>query len=193
MTRGCSSGHRRATVGTRRRPAVERRHEPAVWAVWLVSFSIGTVWSGNRKFACLRGSPVSQGPATDVLREVPRPVRSDEPHGNDERVTTVFDHPIIDVTLGLVFFIVILSLVASAVQEWIASLCALRSKNVRSGVENLIGKDFAKEVYRNPLVSNLAKKGKLPSYIAAGNAQHGVAGGKSQGRKRQVLRGAQRR
>ena len=54
----------------------------------------------------------------------------------------MFDHPIIDVTLGLVFFFVILSLVASAVQEWIASVCALRSKNRRSGVENLIGKEI---------------------------------------------------
>ena len=78
----------------------------------------------------------------------------------------MFDHPIIDVTLGLVFFYVILSLVASAVQEWIASVCALRSKNLRSGVENLIGKDYAKKVYGHPLVSNLAKKDKLPSYIA---------------------------
>ena len=58
-------------------------------------------------------------------------------------MTAMLDHPIIDVTLGLVFFYVVLSLVASAVQEWIASVCALRSKNLRSGVENLIGSDYA--------------------------------------------------
>ena len=34
-------------------------------------------------------------------------------------MTAMLDHPIIDVTLGLVFFYVVLSLVASAVQEWI--------------------------------------------------------------------------
>ena len=78
----------------------------------------------------------------------------------------MFDHPIIDVTLGLMFFYVVLSLVASAVQEWIASLCALRSRNLREGIENLVGNDYAKEVYRHPLIGNLAKKNRLPSYIA---------------------------
>lgn len=78
----------------------------------------------------------------------------------------MFDHPIIEVTLGLVFFYVVLSLVASAVQEWIASVCAMRSKNLRSGVENLIGNDYAAKVYKHPLIKNLAKKNGLPSYIA---------------------------
>ena len=78
----------------------------------------------------------------------------------------MFDHPIIDVGLGLIFFYVVLSLVASAVQEWIASLFALRSKNLRKGVQNLIGDAYAKKVYEHPLVNNLSKDNKLPSYIA---------------------------
>ena len=78
----------------------------------------------------------------------------------------MFSHPIIDVGLGLVFFYVVLSLLASAVQEWIASLFALRSKNLRSGVENMIGDVYAKKVYEHPLVKNLSKANKLPSYIA---------------------------
>lgn len=78
----------------------------------------------------------------------------------------MLDHPIIDVGIGLIFFYVVLSLVASSVQEWIASLFALRSKNLLSGVQNLIGDDYAKKVYEHPLVKNLSKKNKLPSYIA---------------------------
>ena len=78
----------------------------------------------------------------------------------------MLDHPIIDVSLGLIFFYVVLSLLASAVQEWIASIFALRSTNLRSGVQNLIGDDYAKKVYGHPLIKNLAKKKKLPSYIA---------------------------
>ena len=78
----------------------------------------------------------------------------------------MFDHPIIDVGLGLIFFYVVLSLVASAVQEWIASLCALRSKNLQKGVQNLIGDEYAQKVYEHPLVKNLSKDKKLPSYIA---------------------------
>ena len=80
----------------------------------------------------------------------------------------MFDHPIIDVGLGLIFFYVVLSLVASAVQEWIASLFALRSKNLWLGVQNLIGNIYAQKVYEHPLVKNLSKKNKLPSYIASG-------------------------
>lgn len=80
----------------------------------------------------------------------------------------MFDHPIIDVALGLIFFYVILSLVASAIQEWIASLCKLRSRNLRAGIKNLIGEKYAKEVYDHPLIKNSAKPNKLPSYIAPG-------------------------
>ena len=78
----------------------------------------------------------------------------------------MLDHPFIDVAIGLIFFYVILSLVVSAVQEWIASLFALRSKNLWSGVQNLIGDKYAKKVYEHPLIKNLSKKHKLPSYIA---------------------------
>ncbi|MDE0712557.1 MAG: hypothetical protein OXH60_10545 [Rhodospirillales bacterium] len=77
----------------------------------------------------------------------------------------MLDHPIIDVGLGLIFFYVVLSLVASAVQEWIASLCALRSKNLRKGVQNLLGGTYAEKVYEHPLIKNLSKDKKLPSYI----------------------------
>lgn len=78
----------------------------------------------------------------------------------------MLDHPVIDIALGLIFFYVILSLVASAVQEWVASLLALRSKNLQAGIQNLIGNEYAAAVYRHPLVKNLAKDNKLPSYIA---------------------------
>ena len=78
----------------------------------------------------------------------------------------MFEHPILDVGLGLVFFYVILSLVASAVQEWIASLFALRSKNLKSGIKTMIGEEYADKLYAHPLIKNLAKEHKLPSYIA---------------------------
>ena len=78
----------------------------------------------------------------------------------------MLDHPIIDVALGLIFFYVILSLIASAVQEWIASLWKLRSKNLRAGIGNLLGEEYAQKVYDHPLIKNLAKPNKLPSYIA---------------------------
>ena len=78
----------------------------------------------------------------------------------------MLDHPIIDVALGLIFFYVVLSLVASAVQEWIASLWGLRSTNLNAGIKRLVGDEYARKVYDHPLIKNLAKENKLPSYIA---------------------------
>lgn len=83
----------------------------------------------------------------------------------------MFDHPIIDVALGLMLFYIVLSLVVSSVQEWFASALGLRAKNLRAGIENLIdgpgpGSAFARKVYDHPLIKNLAKDKKLPSYIA---------------------------
>lgn len=90
------------------------------------------------------------------------PIRPDE----SSNAAFVFDHPIIDVVLGLIFFYVVLSLVASAVQEWIASICALRAKNLWTGVQTLVGNDYATLIYKHPLIDNLARKDKRPSYIA---------------------------
>lgn len=78
----------------------------------------------------------------------------------------MLDHPIIDVALGLIFFYVVLSLVASAVQEWISSLWGLRSTNLNAGIKRLVGDEYAQKVYDHPLIKNLAKENKLPSYIA---------------------------
>ena len=94
--------------------------------------------------------------------------------GNYEReaIAAMIDHPIIDVTLGLVFIYVLLSLLASGVQEWIASVCSLRSNTLRSGVQNLIGDNaegncvkYMEKMYDHPLIKNLAKRDKFPSYI----------------------------
>lgn len=78
----------------------------------------------------------------------------------------MFDHPIIDVALGLIFFYVCLSLVASSVQEWIATLFGLRASNLRDGINRLVGDEYAQKVYSHPLIKNLAKENKLPSYLA---------------------------
>ncbi len=78
----------------------------------------------------------------------------------------MLDHPAIDIVLGTILFYVVLSLVASAVQEWIASLFGLRSKNLSAGINRLIGDQYAQKVYGHPLIKNLAKENKLPSYIA---------------------------
>ena len=77
----------------------------------------------------------------------------------------MLDSPIVDVAMGLVFFHVTLSLVCSSIQEIIASLLGLRSRNLKKGIRNLIGNEYAEAVYDHPLIKGLRKPKKLPSYI----------------------------
>ena len=72
----------------------------------------------------------------------------------------------IDVALGLIWLYLLLSVLASAVQEWIAVVLALRSRNLRAGIRTLLGADYAGRVYAHPLVINLAKGKRLPSYLS---------------------------
>ena len=77
----------------------------------------------------------------------------------------MLDSPIVDVAMGMVFFYVTLSLVCSSIQEIIASLLGLRSRNLKKGIQNLIGSEYAEAMYDHPLIKGLRKPKKLPSYI----------------------------
>ena len=77
----------------------------------------------------------------------------------------MLDSPIVDVAMGLVFFYVTLSLVCSSIQEILASLLGLRSRNLKNGIQNLIGSEYAEAMYDHPLIKGLRKPKKLPSYI----------------------------
>lgn len=55
----------------------------------------------------------------------------------------MFDHPVVDVALGLALLYSVLSLVASVVKEWISTLLSLRAKNLQKGIGTLIGDDSA--------------------------------------------------
>ncbi len=70
----------------------------------------------------------------------------------------MFDSAVVDVAFGLILFFLILSLVCSAVQEWIASAVGLRSRNLRKGIENLIGADIAKSLRNHGQFKSLYKQ-----------------------------------
>ena len=80
----------------------------------------------------------------------------------------MLDHPIVDVALGLILLYTVLSLFASVVKEWISTFLGLRAKNLETGIQTLIGADYASKLYAHPLVSTLATDKKLPSYIGSG-------------------------
>ena len=64
----------------------------------------------------------------------------------------MLDSPMIDVAIGLVFFYVTLSLLCSSIQEIIASVLGLRSRNLRRGIRNLVGNEYAQALYDHPLI-----------------------------------------
>jgi hypothetical protein len=90
----------------------------------------------------------------------------------------VFDLAALDVAIGLVFLYFILSLICSAINEFLASMLHWRATMLREGVENLCsgtddrakGEALAKQVYEHPLVQGLvrpgwARRSRWPSYI----------------------------
>lgn len=81
----------------------------------------------------------------------------------------MFDSDILDVAIGLIFVFLLLSLVVTALQEFVAAFLKLRAKNLRHGICNLLGdalgNGIAKEVFEHPLVNGLSKAGGLPTYI----------------------------
>ena len=79
----------------------------------------------------------------------------------------MLDRPMIDVAIGLAFFYVTLSLVCSSIQEIIAGVFGLRSRNLKRGIENLVGNEYARALYDHPLIKGLRKPNRLPSYLNA--------------------------
>lgn len=83
----------------------------------------------------------------------------------------MFGSSILEVVVGVVFVYLLLSLVCSALNEWIASWLRMRSETLRSAIRNLLndsGKSgMAEALYDHPLIKTLAEhKGKRgPSYI----------------------------
>lgn len=86
----------------------------------------------------------------------------------------MFGSATLEIALGMIFVFLLLSLVCSTINEWIASMLNLRGKTLQSGIRRLLddpeGVKLAQKFYDHPLVrgmsSNIGKTG-LPSYIPA--------------------------
>lgn len=80
----------------------------------------------------------------------------------------------LDLAIGLIMVILVLSLICMAINEWIAQLMALRSGTLRNGITQILEDDLARQLYAHPLVQSLSQKGRFdrllkrpgdPSYI----------------------------
>lgn len=78
---------------------------------------------------------------------------------------------ILDIAIGLLFFYLIISLLASEIQELLTTLLQWRAAHLRKSIENLLigGKDtqndetvkeIVRELYENPLIRNISQESK---------------------------------
>ena len=71
---------------------------------------------------------------------------------------------ILEVAIGMVFMYLLLSLICSALGEWVASLVSLRAKNLKNGIQHILndsqGIGLCKELYEHPFIRNLFDPGK---------------------------------
>ena len=88
-------------------------------------------------------------------------------------------NPIIETAIGLIFVYLLLSMVCSSIQEFLAALFGWRAKTLLEGIQSMLGNDMATvhKIYNDPLIKSLARttwwdsvirrKTPLPSYIPA--------------------------
>lgn len=75
--------------------------------------------------------------------------------------------PVIDTAVALIFVYLILSLLCSAVQEWIAQLLGLRSTNLHERLADLISDSAALQVLDHGVMNGLGGNGSVADWLAA--------------------------
>ncbi|MEM9775049.1 MAG: hypothetical protein AAF902_10740 [Chloroflexota bacterium] len=86
----------------------------------------------------------------------------------------MFGSATLEIAIGMIFIFLLLSLVCSTVNEWIASIFNLRGKTLQSGIRRLLedpeGQWLAGQFYDHPIIRGLSRGESnvvLPSYISA--------------------------
>lgn len=89
----------------------------------------------------------------------------------------LFNSAILDVVIGLVFVYLLLAILCTAANEWIATVSKSRAKMLKKGIAELLGNQpidaksgsdaFVAEFYRHPLMTSMMKDGNHPTYISA--------------------------
>lgn len=83
----------------------------------------------------------------------------------------MFGSAVLEVGIGLTFFYLLLSVMCSAINEWISGMLALRGENLRLGIANLLHdgdqNNAIEQIFSHPLIKSLAKPS--PQYTLFGN------------------------
>jgi hypothetical protein len=81
----------------------------------------------------------------------------------------MFGLNILDTAIGLVFIYLILSLICTALNEWIAGMLSRRSKTLYEGIKTLLEDpkkpSLITDFYAHPLVQDLYAADKMPAYV----------------------------
>jgi len=77
----------------------------------------------------------------------------------------------LEIAMSLALVYLLLALLCSILNEWVAGFLNLRANNLWDGVRNLLydekGDELAHRIYGHPLVKNLSRPGRRPSYVPA--------------------------
>lgn len=90
----------------------------------------------------------------------------------------ILNTAILDVAIGLVFVYLLLAIMCTAANEWIATLLKTRSKLLKEALLQLLDRQatskdgptagFVGEFYEHPLITGMMRGGKHPGYLSAG-------------------------
>lgn len=88
----------------------------------------------------------------------------------------LFNSTILDVIIGLVFVYLLLAILCTAANEWVAAMTRRRGEMLRKGIRQLLenqpshGQDdkeaFLREFYKHPLITSIMHDEKHPTYLS---------------------------
>ncbi|HEY6232147.1 MAG TPA: hypothetical protein VIW64_12875 [Pyrinomonadaceae bacterium] len=89
----------------------------------------------------------------------------------------MFNSTVLDVAVGLVFVYLLLAILCTAANEWLAALTKTRAKFLEKGVKELLNnqaltpdgdqQEFVMAFYQHPLITGMMRDGKHPTYLSA--------------------------
>ncbi|HEX2714537.1 MAG TPA: hypothetical protein VHM88_20275, partial [Candidatus Acidoferrales bacterium] len=83
----------------------------------------------------------------------------------------MFGSVVLEVAIGVAYLYLLLSVICSAMNEWLAGLLALRARTLEAALRNLLDDpkmpELAAKLYDHPLVKGLSGSARRPSYIPA--------------------------
>ena len=89
----------------------------------------------------------------------------------------LFNSTVLDVAIGMIFVYLLLAIICTAANEWLAALTETRAKFLKKGLIQLLDgqptKDnsspnaFIEQFYRHPLMTGMMRDKKHPAYISS--------------------------